>query len=248
MIYTELCIQDFAGAQIAANNGFNSVEINSALFLGGLTPSLGLVQEICSQFPDLDKMAMLRNRGAGFCYSDSEFQTLCRDLDLFLKTDLTGIVFGFLLPNGQIDQVKTAFFVNKIHAAGKKAIFHRAFDNTPDPQQALQTLIDLNVDRVLSSGQQPTAIAGAPLLADLINKYQSQIEIICGSGLNAANIASFIQTTHAQFVHSTCKNISSDPTTTLNVSYAYLPTMNSGDFLSTDPNQARDFINNVHKL
>lgn len=218
MIKSEICIESYAGAKIAANLAYTSVEVNAALDLGGLTPSLGLVKQLKNLA--IEKNCMIRPRAGGFCYTEDEYKTMLADLELLLNMEIDGIVFGFLTDNFTVDSERTKQFVNKIHQANKKAIFHRAFDNTKEPEQAIQTLINLKVDRLLTSGQAETALEGATLLAKLQKQYGQQIELVAGAGVQATNANTLLKLTGIKYLHASCKNLAEDITAVRNVSYA----------------------------
>ncbi len=244
MMKAELCIDSYEGAKIAYDLGFDSVEINSSLYLGGITPGLGLVRNIAENL-EIDTMVMVRNRPGGFNYTDQEFEEMKKELDIFLEEDIKGIVFGFITADFEIDQEKTKYFVDRIHEKGKKAIFHRAYDNTKDPYRSMELLIDLGVDRVLTSGQEETAFEGRRLLKNLFVNYGNDIEIIGGAGLNSSNIAEFIDHTGLELVHSTCKTFREDLTTSYKVSYSFMDGEKINSYQVVSKEEARDFIREV---
>lgn len=235
MIKSEICIESYAGAKIAANLTYTSIEVNAALDLGGLTPSLGLVQQLKNLA--IEKNCMIRPRAGGFCYTEDEYKTMLADLELLLNMEIDGIVFGFLTTNFTVDIERTKQFVNMIHQANKKAIFHRAFDNTKDPEQAIQTLINLKVDRLLTSGQAETALAGANLLSELQKKYGQQIELVAGAGITSANVLDLLKRTKLNYIHASCKTLSEDITAVNNVSYA-VHSERASSYISTGYEQA----------
>lgn len=243
----ELCIDNYEGALIASKLGYDSVEVNSSLFLGGLTPTLGLVKSILENL-NIDTMVMIRNRAGGFCYTDAEYDEMKRELSIFLKEDITGIVFGFLDENFEINTERTKEFIEQIHKSGKKAIFHRAFDNTADPAKSIKLLIELGIDRVLTSGQKSNAIEGRDTLKYLIENYGDKIEIICGSGLNSDNIMDFIEFTGTKLVHSSCKEYRRDITTVNNVSYAFLNGEREKMYQITSYKESINFIRKARKI
>lgn len=121
--------------------------------------------------------------------------------------------------------------VDFIHSYGKEAVFHRAFDVTPDPFLSMDILTDLGVDRVLTSGQQAKAKDGMNLIQQLQSQYGTKIEILPGSGINAQNAKEIIEQTGVYQVHSSCKNYQTDPTTSSdNVTYAYLNEPHQNDY------------------
>lgn len=241
----ELCIENFEGALIAQELGYDSIELNSALCLGGLTPSLGLVRKV-SENVDLEIICMIRNRACGFNYSDLEYEEMLSELDVFLDENIAGIVFGFLTSDFKIDVEKTLKFVEKIHSRNKIAVFHRAIDNIENYEDGIKTLIDLKVDRVLTSGQEETAIEGIEKLKNIQLKYGNSIEIIAGSGLNSSNVEEFVSKTNINYLHSTCKEFREDITTANKVSYSiYSDKTNS--FQVTSYEEAKKFAEVIDK-
>jgi copper homeostasis protein len=193
--------------------GGDRIELCSALSLGGLTPSAALVQRARAA-THLPVMMMLRPREGGFCYSPEEFRQMALDLKFGLAVGVDGFVFGCLKQDGAIDERRTAHLVKL--AAQKQTVFHRAFDVTPDPLAALETLITLGVTRILTSGQRPTAIEGAGLIRDLARQANGRIEIMPGAGVRAENIAELLQRTGATQVHASASQAMIDPSTLTN--------------------------------
>ncbi len=217
----EICCGSYEDALNAAKGKARRIELNSALHLGGLTPSLATLI-LARKNTDLKIIAMVRPRGAGFNYDESEFQVMLEDARLLLKNGADGIAFGFLDGSRNIDLQKTAQMADLIHLYSKEAVFHRAFDCVIDPYVAIEQLIDLGIDRILTSGQQDTAIKGASLIRDLQEKYGDQIEILAGSGVNDSNALDLISQTKINQIHSSCKGWKEDKTTTTdNISFAY---------------------------
>ncbi|NLW52007.1 MAG: copper homeostasis protein CutC [Tissierellia bacterium] len=244
--YSQLCIESYEGAKVAEKLGFNSIEINSSLFLGGITPSYGMLKKIADNI-NIEKIVMIRNRPAGFCYTDVEYGEMLDDLNLILNENIDGIAFGFLTEHFTIDEQRTKEFVDLIHAKGKKALFHRAFDNAIDANNAIELLIDLNVDYLLTSGQKETALEGRDSLQKLIKKYGNDIDIIAASGINANNVGEIIEHTNANFIHASCKTYLEDATTAGNVSYSLGSNMNNR-YISIDENEARALIEKLQNL
>ncbi len=191
-------------------HGGERIELCTALALGGLTPSAGLVAAARAA-TSLPIMMMLRPREGGFCYTNDEFATLLHDLEFGLAQNVDGFVFGCLCEDGTIDRARTQQIVER--AGAKQAVFHRAFDVTPDPVAALETLIDLGVTRVLTSGQQPTALAGAGLIRTLVERAAGRIEILPGSGIKPENVAELLRRTGATQVHASASGTRLDPST-----------------------------------
>ena len=217
----EVCagsVQDCINAQLG---GADRVELNSALHLGGLTPSLAMLR-LVKEKTSLKVVCMDRPRAAGFCYDDVEIETMFEDARILLENGADGISFGFLNSDATINVTETKKMVELIHQYQKEAVFHRAFDCVDDPMHAIKQLIDCGVDRILTSGLQPTAMQGASVLEKLQSEFGDQIELLAGSGINANNIRALKEQTGLHQFHGSCKEWCKDPTTTVgNVSYAY---------------------------
>lgn len=217
----EVCagsVQDCINAQLG---GADRVELNSALHLGGLTPSLAMLK-LVKEKTSLKVICMDRPRAAGFCYDDVEIETMFEDAKILLENGTDGISFGFLNSDATINVTETKKMVELIHQYQKEAVFHRAFDCVDDPMHAIKQLIDCGVDRILTSGLQPTAMQGASVLEKLQSEFGNQIELLAGSGINANNIRALKEQTGLHQFHGSCKEWCKDPTTTVgNVSYAY---------------------------
>ncbi len=197
-ILLEICCGSLDDALEAEGGGADRVELCSALFLGGLTPSLGTVIEAKAQL-NIPVMVMIRPRGGGFCYTKAEMAVMEHDTALAVERGADGIVFGILNEDGTIDvdRCKRILKLSK----GCQSVFHRAFDVTPDPFKALDQLVDLGVTRILTSGQEDTGPEGAPLIKRLIDYAGDRIEILPGGGIKPYNIQQVIQSTGCKQVH-----------------------------------------------
>ena len=217
-VLVEICCGSIDDAIQAAAGGADRVELNSAFFLGGLTPSLGTLLEVRKRI-DIPIIAMVRPRAGGMYYSDAEFVTMLRDAEMFLANGATGIAFGFLTKEGKIDQERTKMMMDVIGT--HEAVFHRAFDVTPDPYEALEQLITLGVKRVLTSGQQANVVDGWQCICQLIDQAKGRIEILPGAGLNEYNIELFIERTNCQQVHLAPMGWINDPSAAGNTRITY---------------------------
>src|ERR1700733_14428236 len=148
-ILLEICCGSIDDAIESEKGGAHRVELCSALFLGGLTPSIGTIHEAKLRLK-IPVMVMVRPRAGGFCYTSAEMSTMERGAD--------GIVFGILTTDGKIDAPRSQRIRRLI--GDKQSIFHRAFDVTPDPFEALEQLIDMGITRVLTSGQKDSVPQG----------------------------------------------------------------------------------------
>ncbi|NLC97146.1 MAG: copper homeostasis protein CutC [Erysipelotrichaceae bacterium] len=209
----EVCCGSYEDVLAAYRGGAKRVELNSALFMGGLTPSLSTLK-LSKENTDIKIISMVRPRGAGFCYSEKEFEVIKMDTILLLENGSDGIAFGFLTDDNEIDVKRTKVLVDIIHGYNKEAVFHRAFDCVENPFSSIEKLIDLKIDRVLTSGLYEKAFEGKEILKQLNQKYGDKIEILAGSGINASNAISLMNYTGLSQIHSSCKSWNMDPTTT----------------------------------
>ncbi len=180
----EICLESAESVIEAEKGGADRVELCSSLFEGGLTPTLGTLKE-ARKNSNIKISTMIRPRGGDFCYSDIEFEIMKEDLRLMKENGADCVVFGLLLPNGDIDKERTSELVEIAYPL--PVTFHRAFDMTRDPFSALETLIDLGVTRVLSSGQEASVLEGLDLLKELINRAQDRIIVMPGCGISERN-------------------------------------------------------------
>lgn len=178
--------------------GADRIELCSAIPLGGLTPSLGLLLEAKKRV-SIPIMAMVRPRASGMAYTDGEFANMLLDADIFAQYGADGLVFGVLTDDGTIDMVRNKKLIDR---AGKlQKVCHRAFDVTPDPFEALEQVIDLGFTRVLTSGQKPSVIDGVELVKRLIEKADGRIEVLPGAGLCQDTVRPFADYTGCRQVH-----------------------------------------------
>lgn len=218
----EVCAGSLADCIAAQNGGADRVELNSALAVGGLTPSVATLK-LVKEKTNLPVVCMVRPRAAGFCYEEDEIEVMFAEAKDLLENKADGIAFGFLTEEKEIDMPNTKKMVELIHSYGKEAIFHRAIDVVNDLDRSMLALIECKVDRVLTSGQQEKAEQGINTIKALQDKYGKKIEILAGSGINAGNAKKILEETKIEQIHSSCKAYHSDPTTQgKKVSYAYL--------------------------
>jgi copper homeostasis protein CutC len=200
----EICVASVEDALAARDGGADRTELNAGLALGGLTPSLGMLKEV-RQAVEVPLVAMIRPRPGGFCYSPREFAVLRRDVDAVLEHGADGIVFGILREDGTVDADRCRQVVEQ--AAGREAVFHRAFDFVPDVSAAISELAHIGIRRVMTSGGQVTALAGAERIASLVQQAADKIEILPAGKINAANAAALIARTGCRQVHASLRTV-----------------------------------------
>jgi copper homeostasis protein len=181
----------------AKNGGADRIELCSALPLGGLTPTTGMLAAI-STVP-ITKFVMIRPREGDFVFSTAEFRSMLHDIDLFSRNGAQGFVSGVLRKNGTIDVERTKELIEACRPL--PFTFHRAFDLTPDPFHALDVLIALQVDRLLTSGQSADAFSGRQLISKLVKRSENKILIIAGAGINPVNVKDICQDTGVKEIH-----------------------------------------------
>ncbi len=197
----EVCSTSLNDAREAEAGGAIRIELCSAITCGGVTPSYGTIQCVADAGLNLDINVLIRAREGGFHYSESEIETMCRDIEFCRETGVHGVVIGALTEQGDIDIEACKRMMD---AAGDMSVtFHRAFDICRDPFTALEQIISLGCDRLLTSGQQASAELGAELIAELVKRAAGRIIIMPGAGINPRNIATIEQKTAATEFHST---------------------------------------------
>lgn len=205
-------------ARSAQEAGVTRIELVSAISDGGLTPSFAsflLVHEAVT----LSIATMIRPRPGGFCYSDTEFGTMQRELELFAAKGLREAVIGILLPDGSFDTVRMKALMDI--APTVKFVCHRAFDLTPDPLHALDQLIELGFSAVLTAGRAKVADANA--LAVYVAHARGRIEIVAAGGVRASNVKQIVQQSGVTTVHLGPTRDVWDPTSKLETGVSYGP-------------------------
>lgn len=172
----EVCCGSYKDGLRAYKGGATRIELNSALYLGGLTPSVASLK-LLKRETTLTIICMVRPRGAGFTYDEIEYKQMLLEAEELLENGADGLAFGFLNSDHTINEKRTREFVELIHKYHRTAVFHRAFDCCDDLDHAMTQLVELGIDRVLTSGGQPTAIDGADKIKSLQENYGKDIEI-----------------------------------------------------------------------
>ncbi|MGW2314313.1 copper homeostasis protein CutC [Actinomadura luteofluorescens] len=195
----EICIDSVAGAVAAEKAGAQRVELCAALFDGGLTPTLGTVRAALAAVSSIRVHVIIRPRGGDFIFDEHEVAAMEHDVALVREAGAHGVVIGALTPEGTVDRP----VVERLMAAagGLPVTFHRAFDMVADPFGTLDALAGLGVARVLTSGQDASALEGAPLIAELVRHAGDRVIVMPGGGVTDRNVARVVAATGATEIH-----------------------------------------------
>ncbi len=198
----EIAANSVASALAAQEGGAGRVELCTTLELGGLTPSHAQIA-LARERLRIPLYVLIRPRAGDFLYSDLECETMLRDIETCATLGCDGVVLGVLDADGNVDIARCRAL---IAAAGKLGVtFHRAFDLTRDPLTALNDLIELGCERVLTSGAQTSALEGAPLIRQLVEWSAGRIVVMPGAGVDAGNIGQLREMTGAGEFHASAK-------------------------------------------
>ncbi|MDE1992305.1 MAG: copper homeostasis protein CutC [Rhizobiaceae bacterium] len=196
----EVCVEDIAGLNAAVAGGADRIELCSALALGGLTPSAGLMKA-AAQMP-VPSYAMIRPRAGAFVFSADEFAIMKSDIDAARQAGLPGVVLGASLPDGSLDSEMLKALVAYAGNLGKT--LHRAFDLVPDIEKAVELAVSLGFERILTSGCEKTAVEGIAALEKTIAFAAGRISIMPGSGINIQTIGQLWPRLPVSEVHASC--------------------------------------------
>jgi copper homeostasis protein len=194
----EACVDSVDAAVAAQEGGADRVELCADLLEGGCTPSPGTIR-LARQRLDIRMHVIIRPRGGDFCYSDAEYETMKLDVEFARQAGADGVVVGILNEDGTVDERRTRVLIDL--ARPMSITFHRAFDVTCDPYVALETLVRLGVNRILTSGQEPSVLEGLDLIADLVRRAGERVIIMPGGGVTERNIAKIVSQSGAREVH-----------------------------------------------
>lgn len=195
----EICSNSVESCIAAQDGGANRVELCAGIPEGGTTPSYGEIATAREVLKTTRLHVIIRPRGGDFLYSPIEVKTMLKDIDVAKQLGADGVVFGCLTADGEIDLPVMRELMKA--SEGLSVTFHRAFDVCRDAKKALEQIIDLGCNRILTSGQQPTAELGIPLLKDLQQQADGRIILLAGCGVNEKNISRIAKETGIQEFH-----------------------------------------------
>jgi len=201
MTLLEVCIDDAKGLEACVEGGADRIELCSALALGGLTPSVGLMR--LAAHASLPVFAMIRPRAGDFCFSDNELAIMSDDIAAARECGLAGVVLGAAKADRTLDVAALGTLCKAAYGMGKT--LHRVMDTLAQPLLALDQAIDLGFDQVLSSGCMPSVEQGLAALADLHERSQGRIHIMAGAGLKPSIVAGINRRTGIEMFHASCR-------------------------------------------
>lgn len=205
----EICANSAQSCVEAEQGGAKRVELCAAIPEGGTTPSYGEIKTAQALASKIDINIIIRPRGGDFLYTEAEVQSMLYDIEMAKELGIHGVVFGCLTKEGDLD---VRLMKRLMDAARPLSITcHRAFDVCREPFIALEQLIDLGCDRILTSGQQATAEQGIPMIAELVKRAGGRIVIMPGSGVRETNIAKIEAETGAMEFHTSARSIIHSP-------------------------------------
>ena len=198
----EVCANGIDSALAAQEAGVDRIELCEHLELDGLTPAHKVIEKTRRQL-HIPIHVLLRPRASNFVYSKKEFEVMKEDVRYCKAYGAHGIVFGILKEDGTVDLERCAEMLLK--AKPFSCTFHRAFDLVQDPLLALEQLIAMGFDRILTSGQQPNCLEGSEMIAKLFKQAAGRISIMAGGGITEENIAEVVKRSHTNAFHFSTK-------------------------------------------
>ncbi len=240
----EICAPSLTSALAAQAGGAQRIELCAALEIGGITPSPATLRLAREQL-HIQICVLVRPRGGDFCYNEAEFETIKQDVLTCKALGMDGVVVGALNTDGTFDVERMNILANL--ARPMQVVSHRAFDQTPNPYEAMEQLISLGYDRILTSGQAKNVVDGTPILIELLQKAAGRITIMPGNGISLENVASLIQATGALEIHTSAKkNITSPMQKASNTSFN-IGSIRENDYQETDAATVKAFCEILEK-
>jgi len=199
----EIATSDFATTKTAVEGGADRIELCANLAEGGTTPSYGHIRQ-CREAFDTLIYAIIRPRGGDFLFTEEEFSMMLQDVKLCKEVGCDGVVIGLLNADGTIDLKRTSKLVDAVYPLG--VTFHRAFDRCSNPFEAMEQLIQIGCERILTSGQKPSATDAVELIEQLYREADDRIIIMPGSGVRKENVKMLAEKTGCTEFHSSLRS------------------------------------------
>ncbi len=242
----EICAGSLQSALAAGKGGADRIELCGNLAEGGTTPSAGVIVSAVALLK-MPVFVLIRPRPGDFLYSDEEFEAMKHDVLFCREHGVKGVVLGLLKADGSVDEDRTVELIRL--ARPMEVTFHRAFDQCRDPFQALEDIISLGCDRILTSGQAPQAIDGLTLLHQLNRLSAGRISIMPGSGISEQNAERIMRETGAREIHASLR---SEWPGRMQFTEKTVPMGNPGSndhtLMETDPERVRDMMRILQSL
>jgi copper homeostasis protein len=197
-VTVEICVSDVESAIAAEAGGADRVELCDNLSVGGTTPSAGTIAET-RRWLSIPVHVLIRPRAGDFVYSERELAVMQHDIEMAKALGVAGVVLGVLTSEASIDRDRTLALIAT--ARPLSVTFHRAIDQTSDPMEALDLLIAMGIDRVLSSGGRPTALEGVETLTKLVDRSDGRIAIMAGGRIDLDHVETIIQQAGIREIH-----------------------------------------------
>jgi copper homeostasis protein len=234
----EIATSDFLTTKSAVEGGADRIELCANLAEGGTTPSYAHIKK-CREAFDIVLFPIIRPRGGDFLYTKDEFEIMKNDIKLCKELGCEGIVIGLLNMDGTIDMTRTSELIELAYPL--EVTFHRAFDRCKDPFAALEELIEIGCQRILTSGQKPTVSEGVDIIAELNKKADDRIIILPGSGVRKDNIKMLAEKIGCLEFHSSLRGKAKSPMQFIHPAFADSAESYSNNEIS--PNEVRALRN-----
>lgn len=235
MITIEICANSIASAVHAQNAGAHRIELCESLETGGLTPSAGILS-LARERLNIPVHVLIRPRNGDYCYDEACVEVMRRDIAFVQSLGFEGIVIGALQPDGALD---TTVLDQLLEVAGNMSVtFHRAFDVADNPFSLTEKLIERGIERILTSGRQPTAMEGYDFIAQMQQNFGNKIKIMAGSGINSGNIISLLRHTGVKECHLSARRVIQGNL----VPHTFSKLKNELVRFETDPDEVRKII------
>ncbi|WP_373949888.1 copper homeostasis protein CutC [Vibrio pomeroyi] len=204
-IEIEVCIDNLESLHNALAGGANRIELCSSLALGGLTPSFGMMKQV-ARISTVPVYAMIRPRQGDFIFDNDDVMSMLDDIQAASDAGLDGVVLGVLTAQGEIDMAAMKALTSKAHQLKLGVTFHRAIDQLKDYQTALEQIIELGCERVLTSGLASNAELGKDILKEMVTLTQGRLDIMAGAGVTADNGHEILKHAKVQALHLSAKS------------------------------------------
>lgn len=243
-ILFEACVDSVESSVNAEAGGADRIELCADLLEGGITPSYAMIKLVPEKLK-IPVNVIIRPRGGDFLYTDYEFEVMKKDIEFCKQAGVNGVVIGILNDDGTIDKTRTKQLIEA--AKPMSVTFHRAFDMTRDPEEALNTLIELGVDRLLTSGQESDVHKGIPTLKNLVELAGDKIIIMPGGGVNEINIKEVVEKTGVKEIHASAREKARSKMNYINTrtSMSDSKSMEEYDLMVTSAERIRAMVNAI---